>query len=397
MTAQPSLRASPAAPTPATPHPASPDERPVAVLPGGVAASIHACALVLVTASLYFARDFFLPVALGFLFAMTLIPIVRWLARHGVPAGATALALVAMLAAALSIGVYSLSGPVSHWIAKAPQMGQQIEAKVEGLRGSVDAVAQATKRVEELSRSASDPAVQEVVIKDPGFLSTATSSLWSGVTTVGVALVLVLFLLASGDMLYEKIIRVLPTLSDKKRALRIVHDIEASISRYLLTVTLINVGLGVVIGLVMWALGMPSPAVWAVASVVLNFLPYIGAVVGVGVTAVVAFVHFDGLTTALLPPLAYLACTIVEGNVVTPLVLGRRLELNTVALFVGVAFWGFVWGIVGVFLAVPLLVVLKVFCDHFPGLSGLGEFLSSTPAHTDEEAEEKALNPVVKT
>jgi predicted PurR-regulated permease PerM len=397
MTAQPSLRASPAAPTPATPHPASPDERPVAVLPGGVAASIHACALVLVTASLYFARDFFLPVALGFLFAMTLIPIVRWLARHGVPAGATALALVAMLAAALSIGVYSLSGPVSHWIAKAPQMGQQIEAKVEGLRGSVDAVAQATKRVEELSRSASDPAVQEVVIKDPGFLSTATSSLWSGVTTVGVALVLVLFLLASGDMLYEKIIRVLPTLSDKKRALRIVHDIEASISRYLLTVTLINVGLGVVIGLVMWALGMPSPAVWAVASVVLNFLPYIGAVVGVGVTAVVAFVHFDGLTAALLPPLAYLACTIVEGNVVTPLVLGRRLELNTVALFVGVAFWGFVWGIVGVFLAVPLLVVLKVFCDHFPGLSGLGEFLSSTPAHTDEEAEEKALNPVVKT
>jgi predicted PurR-regulated permease PerM len=209
--------------------------------------------------------------------------------------------------------------------------------------------------------------------------------------------VLVLFLLASGDMLYEKIIRVLPTLSDKKRALRIVHDIEASISRYLLTVTLINVGLGVVIGLVMWALGMPSPAVWAVASVVLNFLPYIGAVVGVGVTAVVAFVHFDGLTAALLPPLAYLACTIVEGNVVTPLVLGRRLELNTVALFVGVAFWGFVWGIVGVFLAVPLLVVLKVFCDHFPGLSGLGEFLSSTPAHTDEEAEEKALNPVVKT
>lgn len=363
-----------------------------------VAVSIHVCALVLATAAFYFARDFFLPVFLSFLFALTLLPIVRSLARRGVPAGLSAVGLVVLLALTLAAGVYVLSGPVANWINRAPMIGQQIETKLRSFRGSVEAVAKATKQVEELSKTATDPSIHEVVVKEPGLLANATSTVWSGITTTGVALVLVLFLLASGDMLYEKIVHVLPTLSDKKKALRIVHDIEQSISRYLLTVTLINIGLGAAIGVAMWAIGMPNPPLWGVAATLLNFLPYLGAATGMALTAVVAFVSFDAPGYAVLAPLAYLACAVLEGNVVTPLILGRRLELNTVALLLAIAFWGWVWGLVGVFIAVPLLVVMKVFCDHFPGLAAFGEFLSSAPAkaQAEEDTAEASVGAVVK-
>lgn len=367
-----------------------PDTEP---LPASVTVSIHLCALVLVTAALYFARDFFLPVVLAFLFALTLIPIVRSLARRGVPSGLTAAALVLALAIGLGAAGYFLSGPVAKWIDQAPNMGRQIETKLRSLRGSVEAVAKATKQVDDLSKTTADPGVQEVVLKEKGFLSSATSTLWSGVTITGVALILVLFLLASGDMLYEKIIRVLPTLSDKKKALRIVHDIEASISRYLLTVALINVTLGTAIGLLLWWIGMPNPFLWGIGAAILNFLPYLGAFTGIVLTALVAFVTFDSLAHAALAPLLYLACATVEGQILTPLIMGRRLELNTVAVFIGVAFWGWVWGLVGIFMAVPILVILKTFCEHFPRLTAFGEFLSSAPPKI-EEAERKDLHPI---
>lgn len=217
----------------------------------------------------------------------------------------------------------------------------------------------------------------------------------SGVTITGVALILVLFLLASGDMLYEKIIRVLPTLSDKKKALRIVHDIEASVSRYLLTVALINVGLGSAIGLLLWWIGMPNPFLWGIGAAILNFLPYLGAFTGIILTGLVAFVTFDTLAHAALAPLLYLACATIEGQILTPLIMGRRLELNTVAVFIGVAFWGWVWGLVGIFMAVPILVILKTFCEHFPRLAAFGEFLSSAPPKAEAgEGEHKELRPV---
>lgn len=353
----------------------------------GIAVSIHICAMVLATAAFYFARVFFLPVFLSILFALTLLPIVRWLAHRGVPAAVSAVALVVLLALVLGFGGYALSGPVARWINEAPRIGAQIETKLSGLRGSVEAVAKATKQVEEISKSASDPSVREVVVREPGLLSSATSTLWGGITITGVALVLVLFLLASGGMVYEKIIRVLPTLSDKKKALHIVHDIEDSISRYLLTVTLINIGLGVAIGLVLWVIGMPNPLLWGVGATLLNFLPYVGAATGIVLTAIVAFVSLEPTSYALLAPIAYLACAVLEGNVVTPLILGRRLELNTIAILLAIAFWGWVWGLVGVFMAVPILVVMKVFCDHFPRLAAFGEFLSAERPKLDDEDE----------
>lgn len=365
---------------------------------GMAAFSLHVCALVLASAALYFGKEFFLPIVLGLLGALTLIPIVRWLERRGVPAALSAIVLVLALAFGLGAGAYLLSGPVSTWIADAPTVGIRLQAKLSALMGSVDNLAEAGKTVDELAQRTKDPAVQEVVVKEPGFLSSATSSLWTGLSRLGIALILVLFLLASGDMVYEKIVRVLPRLSDKKTAIRIVHDIERSISRYLLTITLINAGLGVAVAAAMWAIGVPSPGMIGVAAALLNFLPYLGAICGVVLTGIFAFLAIEPVGLALAAPAAYLVLTTIEGNIVTPMVLGRRLELNTVALFIGVAFWGWVWGLAGVLIAVPLMVVLKTLCDHLTGWERLGEFLSITvPKAETAEASEADLNPVAKT
>lgn len=366
---------------------------------GTAAFSLHVCALVLASAALYFGKEFFLPIVLGLLGALTLIPIVRWLERRGVPAALSAIVLVLALAFGLGAGAYVLSGPISTWIADAPNVGIRLQAKLSALMGSVDNLAEAGKTVDELAQRTKDPAVQEVVVKEPGFLSSATSSLWTGLSRLGIALILVLFLLASGDMVYEKIVRVLPRLSDKKTAIRIVHDIERSISRYLLTITLINAGLGVAVAVALWTLGVPSPGMIGVAAALLNFLPYLGAIVGVVLTGIFAFLSIEPLGLALAAPAAYLVLTTIEGNIVTPMVLGRRLELNTVALFIGVAFWGWVWGLAGVLIAVPLMVVLKTLCDHLDGWKPLGEFLSLTPplSEVEHKAEEPDLNPVAKT
>jgi predicted PurR-regulated permease PerM len=196
-------------------------------------------------------------------------------------------------------------------------------------------------------------------------------------TTIGLTLLLTMFLLSSGDAVYERILRVLPRLSDKKAALRIARDIEDSISRYLLTITLVNVGLGIVVGLAMWLLGMPNPALWGVVATLLNFLPYIGSAIGAVITGLVALVALPDLSSAIAVPLVYLAINTIEGQVVTPIVVGRRLELNTVAVFAGVMFWGWVWGLAGVLIAVPLLVAIKRVCDHLPTWASIGELLAA--------------------
>ena len=188
---------------------------------------------------------------------------------------------------------------------------------------------------------------------------------------------LALFVLASGTMFYEKIVQSFGRLSEKKRALRVIYDVEREISRYLLTVTIINVALGAAIALGLWLLGMPTPILWGVLAAALNFLPYVGALTTIVLVGALSLVSFDTLTFALIPPAYVLLCNIIEGQIVTPLVIGRRLELNAVAIFIAVAFWSWMWGFVGALIAVPILVVVKVFCDHFDSLSHIGNFLAA--------------------
>lgn len=333
--------------------------------------------LVLLTIGFYFAKEVILPLLMGTLLALTLSPTVRSFHRLGIAPAVTATALV--LALGLIVGGAALlaSGPVSVWINEAPQLEAQLGHKLQALTSSVAVMKQASDQVDQITSGTADPAVQKVAVQSPGLLTVAVSNLASILATTLVTLVLALFLLASGDLFYVKLIDAFPRFGDKKRALRIVYGIERNISQYVLLVTTINAALGIVIGVGLWAIGMPQPMVWALLAFFVNFLPYIGPLFGAGLAAAVAVVSFDHLGHAALAPAIYLAVTSVEGQFITPIVLGRKLELNTVSVFVTVVFWGWLWGIAGGLMAVPFLVCVKVICDNVTSLTTLGSFLGA--------------------
>jgi predicted PurR-regulated permease PerM len=336
--------------------------------------------------ALYFARDFFMPVVLAFLLALMLTPVVRFLSKRGVPAPISATLLVMGSVGTIAITGYLLSGPVIELVNDAPSMGRRVAERLAEMRHPFEKVMEVSEQVENATTAADEPGVQKVVVAQPGIISQAAGNLLSAATSAAITFVLSMFLLASGTMFYEKIIQSFGRLSEKKRALRVVYDVEREISRYLLTVALINAGLGAAIGTGLWLLGVPNAAVWGIAAALLNFLPYIGAAATILVVAAISLVTFESLFYVLLPPAFVLCCNIVEGQFVTPLVVGRRLEINAVSIFIAVAFWSWLWGFIGALIAVPLLVIIKVFCDHFDGLRHIGNFLSAQQS-TAEEAE----------
>jgi predicted PurR-regulated permease PerM len=340
--------------------------------------------------ALYFGRDFFMPVILAFLLALTLTPIVRFLRKRGVPEAVSATLLVLFSLGFVTTAGYLLSGPAIDLVNNAPSIGQQVSERLNHLRRPFEKFMNLSEQIGALTQPAKQPGVAKVVIAQTGIVSQAAGSVLSGITTITIVFVLSLFLLASGNLFYEKIVQSFTRMSEKKRALRVVYDVEREVSRYLLTVALINTGLGVVIALGLWALGMPNPMLWGAAAALLNFLPYIGALMNMVMVGIIALISFDSLAYAMLAPAFVLLCNIVEGQFVTPLVVGRRLEINSVAIFIAIAFWSWMWGFVGALLAVPLLVIVKVFCDHFDGLANVGNFLSAQQSAVEEDEEAPA-------
>ena len=336
---------------------------------------LWAIALILVGASFYTAAAFFMPLVLSLLLALTLSPLVRFMPRRGMWEGLAA--GIVMLVLSLGIGgtFAALSTPFFTLVEDAPQITARVRDRFEELRQPIDTVTEVADQVDDATGGGEG--VQQVIVQQPGILSQVAGSAVSIVTTTVIVVVLTLFLLASGDHFSEQIVKSFTTLKDKKRALRTVRDIEGEISRYLLTITIINAGLGVAVAAAMWVLGMPTPFLFGVMAALINFLPYIGSVIGICIVGMVALVTLPTIAAALLPPLSYFACTAVEGQFVTPTVVGRRLRINTVAVFVAVAFWSFLWSIPGALMAVPILVFLKVLCDNVEGLRGLGRFLSA--------------------
>ncbi|MBJ3762647.1 AI-2E family transporter [Maribius pontilimi] len=334
--------------------------------------------LLAATLACFFAKDVLLPLILGVMLALTLSPIVRSAGRVGIPAALSAAVLVLGLGVGIVMAGYAASGPVAGWMEQAPEMGDRLRDKLRGVSESVEKVKEASAEVEEIADQTGDLRVQKVAIQQPGILNSAVSNAASAVTTLAVALVFALFLLASGDMFRAKLVEVMPKLSDKKRALKIMSGVERAISRYLLTITLINAGLGLAVFALMAAAGLPKPYVWGLVAFVFNFLPFLGAIAGVILVAMFSILSFDTLGQATIPPLLFLAATSVEGQFVTPAILGRRLELNTVSVFVTVVFWGWLWGIPGALMAVPFLVIVKVICDNLDSLSTLGHFLGAS-------------------
>lgn len=326
-------------------------------------------------ATLVLARDFLMPVLLAFLLSLTFSPVRRSLGRAGVPAWIVAalvtLALVGGIAAALA----GLSGPVRTYVDDAPAILNEVEWKLRDISQALRQVSEASEEVEKLAGGAEEGAPR-IEIDQPGSLERVAWSTPYVIAQAVLTLALLFFLISSGDLFYQKLVQASPTFTDKRRALSIAYDIERKISRYFLTITTINAGLGLAVALVLWALGMPNPAVFGAMAFLFNFVPYVGAILGTAVTLAIGLVTYDHATTAALTAAAYLALTTVEGQFVTPYAVGRSLKLNPVVVFVAVAFWGWAWSVIGMVIAVPVLIAVRAFCEHVPALSGLGLFLS---------------------
>jgi predicted PurR-regulated permease PerM len=211
----------------------------------------------------------------------------------------------------------------------------------------------------------------------------------------GLVLVLLFFLISSGDMFYEKLVHVMPTWTDKRRALRIAFEIERRLSRYLSTITLINALLGLCVAGVMWLIGMPTPLLFGLMAFMLNFIPYVGSVVGIVVSAVIGLISLPDPWMALIAGGSYFALTSLEGQFITPYFVGRVLQLNTVIVFVSIAFWAWMWSAVGMIIAVPTLVVIRVLCEHIESLEPLGDFLTARGAEIEPEEDAPRQAPTV--
>ncbi|HEU4474619.1 MAG TPA: AI-2E family transporter [Gemmatimonadales bacterium] len=324
--------------------------------------------------TLHLAQDFFLPIVLAILLDFLLSPVVRTLRKIGIAEPLGAGIVMLGLLAVLVVGAYRLSGPAAEYVALAPESIETVQRKLQSMRGSVEQVTEAAEQVERAA-AGGEAETPQVEIKGPSLTKQLFGGTAGFLSAATVVIFLTYFLLAVGDLFLQKLVGVLPQFGDKKVAVTIARETEAQISLYLFTTTLINIGVGIVTGFAMYLLGMPNPILWGVVAAVLNFVPYVGAVANTILLALAAFVTFEDTGRALLVPGTFLALNLIESNLVTPMIYGNRMKLNTVALFIGLVFWWYIWGIPGAILAVPIMATLKIACDHIESLSPIGEFL----------------------
>jgi predicted PurR-regulated permease PerM len=343
--------------------------------------------------AVYFARDMFLPIVIGVLVALTLSPVVRALGRLGVPKGLSAIVLILGSTLAVFLGGYALSAPFNDLLTELPQLSQNLRVKLGDLLSVLKAAQDASDQVENLTAASNAP--QTVAVAQPGLLSLAAGTAASFLSLVAAGLVLAMFLLASGNLFYEKLVAALPSFSDKRRAIKTARDVERQISRYFLTITVINAGLGLAIGSAMYLIGFSNPALWGALAFCLNFLPFIGALIGALGVAAFGLIAADSLFAGLAPALVYLTLTTLEGQFLTPVILGRRLELNTVSVFLTVIIWSWLWALPGALMAVPFLVMVKVICDNIERFQVFGSFLGArdVPEMVDYQLANPATSP----
>lgn len=332
-------------------------------------------------AFLYFARPVILPVFLACVAGMTLKPLIRWSSCCRIPPPLSAAVVLGLLVAGVGIGFFQLGRPALAWVNEAPQHMAELRQRVLKLFPRLARFSQAAAAVNNLGATEEEKKEAQtkaptVEVKD----SRGNSSIlnWTGtfLTGLGEGLVLLYLMLASGDLFLQKLVHVMPTWRDKKRAVEISHEIQQKISNYLFSVSVINLGLGLVVSAGLCAMGVPNAVMWGAVVAVLNFVPYFGPVAGIIVLAMVGLLAFDTLWKGLLPPAWYLLLHSLEANLVTPVLLGCRLTLNPVVIFVSLIFWTWLWGVPGALLSVPILVSIKVVCDRVPALLHVSEFLS---------------------
>jgi predicted PurR-regulated permease PerM len=316
--------------------------------------------VVLFIAALSLARSILLPVAAAFVITMMLSPLSEFAGRHRMPQLVSAV-LLWLLAIAVFYGVIAMvTSPVLDWIGKAPDIGRTIQEKLRLFEEPLT-------QLQSLRNALLPENGKSWVGIDISVVQPAVAMASPAIGEIFIFFGALFFMLLGRNRLRRVIVAFFDDREARLRTLRIMHDVEHNLTGYMSVVAVINIGIGIAAGVIAWAVGLPDPMAWAVLGFVLNFISYIGAFIMVAALFSVGLVTFPSLAHALAAPLLYIAVATLEGHFITPSVVGRRLTLNPLTVFLSLVFWAWLWGPVGAFLAVPVLIVALVVSHHlFP-------------------------------
>ena len=380
------------------PHRLPTDPKPYAAAAVDAHVNVRSAALTVIAVAvgmytLRWAQEVFIPIVLSILVSYALEPAVAGLMRLKLPRLLASALTVAMLTGALGYTAYALSDDAADIVAQLPTAAAKLRQTLQAQhgKGTIENVKRAAdelqKTADEALKKADEPAaaarrgVQRVQIEEPAinvreYLSWGSASL---VTFGGQAVLIVFFvffLLASGDMFKRKLVRLVgPSLEKKKITVQILDDINTQIERFLMVRVITSVVVGVATWITFRLVGLEQAGVWGMAAGIFNSIPYFGPVIVAAGTAVVGFLQFGTVSMAATVSGLSLVITSLEGWILTPWLTSRASRTNEVAVFIGLIFWGFVWGIWGTLLAVPMLAALKACCDRIEDLKPIGEML----------------------
>jgi predicted PurR-regulated permease PerM len=334
--------------------------------------------LLAVLYTLYFARAVLMPFTVALLLYLLLSPLVHRLKRWHIPASLSAATLLVALVVGLASATYFLLDPAKEWLREAPTNLRQLAREIDHVKAPLEEIKEFGEEVGQMTElDSKQPKPQKVEIKELTALDRVMKSVPTVLASVLVILFTAFFMLASGDRLAHKTLTFGRSWQAKRKIIKASREIQGELSRHLLTITLINAILGMTVGLIMWALDVPNPELWGTMVAVLNFAPYVGAVVSAMVLTLVGISTFPTLSEALMVPGAFLLVTSLEGALFTPLVLGQRLSLSPLVVFLSVIMWGWVWGVAGALIAVPLMSSAKVLMSHVEATKPLARMMEA--------------------
>ncbi|GIT86649.1 AI-2E family transporter [Roseobacter sp. OBYS 0001] len=331
------------------------------------------CILLLQT--LVWASDFLIPVTAAFLGYFVLNRPRRWLAKAGVAPAVSAGLFTAILAAFIVVLLVQLSAPAAQFIEDLPSLMEQIKEKLSASGGTLEAINDATVAAEEIIADQGAETVAVEVVSNTGVAATIFSMAPGFLSRILFALILLFFLVASGDMFLSKAVQSFERFSDKRRAVEVLHAIEDRLGYYLGGITIINAGLGIAVAIAMSLWNLPGAVLLGFMAFGLNFVPFLGGLAGATIAAAIAFVSLEGTWAAAGVFGTYILLTSIEGQFITPVVISRRMRLNTTVVFLSVAFFAWIWSVMGMVVALPILIVLKIACDETQSLQTLARFL----------------------
>nr|WP_082708974.1 AI-2E family transporter [Marinobacterium profundum] len=321
--------------------------------------------LLAVVYTLALAQLLLVPIALAFLLSLVLAPVMRWLVRIRIPRPLSAAVIVLLLLSGLNYGISQSIDPLSAWFERAPRLLKQLERKINPIKKTVEDMSKAADQVD---RIASVNPVQTVEVKGIS-LSEMMYSNARGLATGAVTTTLLLyFILSWGPLMLKRISHLQKREGRRDHFIELSVILEAEISKYLSCITLVNFGLGSFVAAALYLFGMPNPLLWGAVAGLLNFIPYLGGLVTALLLGATALLTFDGLALPSMVVATFALLTIIEGQIVTPLVLGHRLSLNPLMVFLSVLFWFWLWGVAGALMAVPMLITLKLVGDRVDAL-----------------------------